>query len=134
MGKNCETAHLQLSLDRLDFGSLLDIGYVDGHLAGANIRDIGHVRVLLSHEDSIDFLEGRALGFNPVNNLCFLSVDETSLIEKQVGETYNKDKTDDVPATVDEVHLPCNVGQRDRDAVNKDDSRRLIVRYVYITR
>jgi hypothetical protein len=57
-----------------------------------------------------------------------------SLMEKQVGETYDKDKTDDVPATVDKVHLPGNMGQRDRDAVNKDDSTRLIVRCVYIAR
>lgn len=55
-------------------------------------------------------------------------------MEKQVGETYDKDKTDDVPATVDKVHLPGNMGQRDRDAVNKDDSTRLIVRCVYIAR
>lgn len=65
------SARLQLCLDRLDFGSLLDIAHVDGLLASANILDIGHVRVLLSHEDGVNFLEGLVLGFNPEDNLCF---------------------------------------------------------------
>jgi hypothetical protein len=115
---------LQLRLDCFDFGGFLGVANIDCLLASANVLDVWHVGVLLAHEDGIDLLESCALGLDPKDNL---TVVRSCAIMTKMREAYNEDQSNDIPATVDEVHLPGDVRQGDRDTVHQYDSENMVL-------
>lgn len=89
--------------------------------------------MLLAHKDGIDLLQGCAFGLHPEDDLRVSG--QRTMSSKMIGlvprsATYNEDETDDIPATVDEVHLPSDVGQRDGNAVDKHNPDPIVSMHV----
>lgn len=68
--------------------------------------------MLLSLENSVDFLQCFSFCFYPVDILAKLASYSLLLFYHCKRNTYNQEKCDDVPRPVDNVRLPCDFCQR----------------------
>lgn len=74
---------------------------IERGFALSDFLNIWNIRMLLSFEDRIDFLQGSAFGLNPIYSLEMLAK-----VSNSVDNTYNQQEDDDVPRRIDDVHLP----------------------------
>lgn len=77
-------------------------------LSGANHLDIWDRRMFLALEQCIDFLEGPPFRLYPI--VCLRQLANA---EHRRMETHDQAKYDNVPRSIDHVHLPANVGKTD---------------------